>query len=250
VLSALPMPVLSHSAYEKRFHALQRRIYEAHRKAREIGLSTVLAFEGWDAAGKGGAIRRLSYALNARNYKIIPISAPTDEEKAHHYLWRFWRQLQRAGHMTIFDRTWYGRVLVERVDKLIPAEVWTRAYGEINAFEKELRRNGTLLLKFWIHITRKEQRERFEKRADTPYKRWKLTPDDWHNRKKWDDYEAAVNDMVAQTSTETAPWHLVSGNDKHYARIQVLEILADALDAALAARGYKAVTGSHTGRGR
>ncbi len=250
VLNTLPMPSLSHSAYQKKFHLLQRRIYDAHKQARAIGLSTVLAFEGWDAAGKGGAIRRLSYALNARNYKIIPISAPNDEEKAHHYLWRFWRQLQRAGRITIFDRTWYGRVLVERVDKLTPPDTWTRAYGEINAFEKELRHDGTLLLKFWIHITRKEQLKRFEQRADIPYKSWKLTPDDWHNRKKWDDYEAAVNDMVARTSTETAPWHLISGNDKQYARIQVLEILADALDAALEDHRHKAVTFSRTGRGR
>ena len=250
VLSTLPMPSVTHRAYQKKFHALQRRIYDAHKKAREIGLSTVLAFEGWDAAGKGGAIRRLSYALNARNYKIIPISAPTDEEMAHHYLWRFWRQLQRAGRMTIFDRSWYGRVLVERVDKLIPPDTWTRAYSEINAFEKELCGNGTLLLKFWIHITRKEQLKRFETRADTPTKSWKLTADDWRNRKKWNDYETAVNEMVAQTSTELAPWHLISGNDKHYARIQVLEILAEALDAALTAHGYKAVTISRSGRGR
>ena len=196
----------------------------------------MLVFEGWDAAGKGGAIQRLSYALNARNYKIIPIAAPTDEERAHHYLWRFWRSLERAGRMTIFDRSWYGRVLVERVEGLISQEAWSRAYGEINDFERALTDNGTVVIKFWLHISRKEQLKRFEAREETSYKRWKLTDDDWRNRARWDDYESAVNDMVAYTSTEDAPWHLIGANNKHYARIQVLDIVARTLTGALKTR--------------
>jgi polyphosphate:AMP phosphotransferase len=233
VLQALPTPSLTDAAYAKRFHELQPRIYDLHKIARDRKLSTVLVFEGWDAAGKGGTIRRLSYALNARNYKIIPIAAPNDEELAHHYLWRFWRELQRAGRMTIFDRSWYGRVLVERVEHLIDSETCTRAYREINAFEEELRRDGTLLLKFWLHITRDEQLRRFEERNGKAFKRWKLTDEDWRNRKRWDAYEAAINDMVAATSTANAPWHLVPSNCKLHARIRVLEVLEAALADAL-----------------
>jgi polyphosphate:AMP phosphotransferase len=239
VLDAVKMPEIAHDAYEKRFHALQAQIYDAHKLAREAELSSVLVFEGWDAAGKGGAVRRLSYALNARNYKIIPIAAPTDEERAHHYLWRFWRELQRAGHMTIFDRSWYGRVLVERVENLIPQDDWTRAYSEINAFEDELANDHTLVMKFWLHITNDEQLKRFKARKKTPYKSWKLTDDDWRNRDKWNAYKAAVHDMVAYTSTERARWHLIGANDKKHARIAVLEIVAETLRKGLRARGIK-----------
>jgi polyphosphate kinase 2 (PPK2 family) len=193
-------------------------------------------FEGWDAAGKGGAVRRLSYCLNARNYRIVPIAAPTEEERAHHYLWRFWRGLGRDGRATIYDRSWYGRVLVERVERLVDEETWMRAYSEINAFESELIAHGTLLLKFWLHIDRKTQLVRYKERLKTPYKRWKLNDEDWRNRKHWDAYEEAVNDMVAYTSRPEAPWHLIPAKDKHYARIAVLEIFADALEAAVAAR--------------
>ncbi|MEQ9449510.1 MAG: polyphosphate kinase, partial [Rhodospirillaceae bacterium] len=183
-------------AYKAAFKDAQGRLYEAQKLAREAKLSTVLAFEGWDAAGKGGAIRRLTYAMSAYNYTIVPIAAPTDEERAHHYLWRFWRHLERAGQMTIFDRSWYGRVLVERAENLISKQAWRRAYGEINEFEDQLTEHGILVQKFWLHIDSDEQLKRFKQRQKIPYKRWKLTDDDWRNRKKWDLYADAVHDMV------------------------------------------------------
>jgi polyphosphate kinase 2 (PPK2 family) len=203
------------------------------KQARAAGLSTVIAFEGWDAAGKGGAIRRVTYALSARNYQVVPIAAPNDEERAHHYLWRFWRHLGRAGHMTLFDRSWYGRVLVERVDHFITDAAWTRAYAEINAFERQLADHGTVVIKFWLHIDADEQLKRFKERRDTAYKRWKLTDDDWHNRKKRALYEAAVNDMVTRTSTARAPWHIVPANDKRFARIMILDVTIKAIQQAL-----------------
>jgi AMP-polyphosphate phosphotransferase len=190
-------------------------------------------FEGWDAAGKGGAIRRVTSALDPRCYRVVPIAAPTDEERAHHYRWRFWRHLSRAGRVTIFDRSWYGRVLVERVDNLATEAQWSRAYAEIENFEEELTGHGTILVKYWLHITKDEQERRFKERARSPYKSWKLTDEDWRNREKWDAYELAVNDMVARTSTRLAPWHLVPANDKHGARVQVLRISGDAIERAL-----------------
>ena len=222
--------------YAQAFRARQTRLYDLQKAAHTAGLSTVIAFEGWDAAGKGGAIRRLTYALSARNYQVVPIAAPTDEERAHHYLWRFWRHLGRAGHMTLFDRSWYGRVLVERVDHLITDAAWMRAYTEINEFEEQLTRHGTLLIKFWMHVDADEQLRRFEERRDIPYKRWKLTPDDWHNRAKRDRYEAAVNDMLARTSTAAAPWHVIPANSKSYARIMILDVVIKSIEKALARR--------------
>ncbi len=233
ILDHLPMPKTSDKDYLRRFHALQKTIYDTHKLARAAGISSVLVFEGWDAAGKGGAIRRLSYALNARNYKIVPIAAPNDEERAHHYLWRFWRALQRKGRLTIFDRSWYGRVLVERVERLIDQNAWSRAYAEINDFEQSLVRNGTLVMKFWLHVTPDEQLRRFKDRKASPFKSWKLTEDDLRNRAKWGAYEAAVNDMVAYTSTDDAPWHLIGANDKNYARLRALEIVAETFVKAL-----------------
>lgn len=227
---------MSEPDYARAFHKQQSRLYEAQQAAREAGISTVLAFEGWDAAGKGGAIRRLAYALSAYNYKVVPIAAPTEEERKHHYLWRFWRVLDRAGHITIFDRSWYGRVLVERVDNLVPKAAWQRAYDEINTFEEEMTASGILLLKFWLHISKDEQLQRFKDRAKDPARQWKLTDDDFHNRRNWNAYVAAVNDMVKRTSTDTAPWHLVPANSKKFARITIMDTLAGALEAALAAR--------------
>ena len=220
---------------EKALRQQTSRLNGLHRKAKERGLSTVLVFEGWDAAGKGGAIRRVIAALDARDCLVIPIAAPTDEERRHHYLWRFWRHLQRAGRVAIFDRSWYGRVMVERVEGFASVEEWTRAYGEINDFEQDLTSHGILLCKYFLHIDKDEQLRRFERRQDIPYKRWKLTDEDWRNRDKWDDYEAAVNDLVQRTSTRTAPWILVEGNDKRFARVKVLTTLCDRLEAALAA---------------
>jgi len=234
VLDALDMTVsLGERAYAKAFHTQQMRLHLLHRKARSRGLSVIVALEGWDAAGKGGAIRRLTYALNARDYHTVPVAAPTDEERAHHYLWRFWRHIGRAGRMTIFDRSWYGRVLVERVERLIDEEVWMRGYAEINDFETQIVEHGSLVVKIWLHITPDEQLRRFKDRGKVPHKRWKLTDEDWRNRKKRGDYEDAVNDMVSRTSTTAAPWHLIPANDKRYARVKVLQTVADAIEAAL-----------------
>jgi polyphosphate kinase 2 (PPK2 family) len=208
---------------------LQSRLNVLQRRAGKRGVSTILVFEGWDAAGKGGAIHRVTGSLDARDYQVIPIAAPTDEERAHHYMWRFWRHLSRAGRMTIFDRSWYGRVLVERVEGFATEAEYMRAYGEINHFEEQLVTDGILLVKFWIHISKAEQLKRFRDRSRTSYKRWKITEEDWRNRKRWDDYTVAVNDMVARTSTKIAPWTLVEGNDKNFARIKVLKTLADRL---------------------
>ena len=211
----------------------QGRLNQLQRKANAKGVSTILVFEGWDAAGKGGAIRRITSALDARDYQVIPISAPTDEEKAQHYLWRFWRHLSRAGRITIFDRSWYGRVLVERVEGFATGDEYRRGYSEIRHFEEQLIAQGNLLLKFWIHISKDEQLRRFRERKRTEFKRWKITPEDWRNRGRWTDYTLAVNEMVARTSTEVAPWTLVEGNDKNFARIKVLKTLVDRLERRL-----------------
>lgn len=219
--------------YEVALARAQGRLNLLQRKAHRRGISTLVVFEGWDAAGKGGAIRRVTSALDAREYTIIPVAAPTDEERARHYLWRFWRHLSRAGRVTIFDRSWYGRVLVERVESFARDDEWRRAYDEINDFEADLLSHGIVLVKFWVHITKDEQLRRFEQRERLAHKRWKLTDEDWRNRKRWKAYERAVNDMVARTSPRRAPWTLVEGNDKNHARLKILRTLADRLARAL-----------------
>jgi polyphosphate:AMP phosphotransferase len=211
----------------------QGRLSGLQRKAADRGVSTVLVFEGWDAAGKGGAIRRVTAALDARNYQVIQIAAPTDEERAHHYLWRFWRHLSRAGRVTVFDRSWYGRVLVERVEGFATEREWSRAYSEINQFEDQLVDHGIVLVKFWLHITPDEQLRRFKERQKIEWKRWKITDEDWRNRKQWPAYELAVNDMIERTSTRLAPWTLVEANDKAFARIKVLKTVCDRLEPAV-----------------
>jgi AMP-polyphosphate phosphotransferase len=221
-------------AFDKRLEKQQGRLNLLQREAQQRGVSTILVFEGQDAAGKGGAIRRITAALDARSYQVIPIAAPTDEERAHHYLWRFWRHLSRAGRLTIFDRSWYGRVLVERVEGFATREEWLRAYSEINEFEDQLVAGGIVLVKFWVHITFDEQLRRFKEREKTSHKQWKLTPEDWRNREKWPAYEQAVNDMVERTSTRLAPWTLVEGNDKNFARLKVLDTVCDRLEKAVA----------------
>lgn len=220
-------------AYSKKLEEAQGTLNLNCRKAKQLGVSTLLVFEGWDAAGKGGIIRRITAGLDARDYQVIPIAAPSDEERAHHYLWRFWRHLPRAGRVTIFDRSWYGRVLVERVEGFATEPEWRRAYSEIRDFEEQLVHHGMVLCKFWIHVTKDEQLRRFKEREATPYKRWKLTDEDWRNREKWDDYEAAVNDMVERTSTSHAPWTLVEGNDKRFARLKALATLNERLVAGI-----------------
>jgi AMP-polyphosphate phosphotransferase len=214
----------------------QGRLNKLQRKAHDRSVSLILLFEGWDAAGKGGAIRRVTSALDPRVYRVVPIAAPTDEERARHYLWRFWRHLSRAGRVTIFDRSWYGRVLVERVGGFASEAEWGRAYAEIEDFERQLTEHRTVLVKYWLHITADEQERRFQERAKSPYKSWKLTEDDWRNREKRDAYELAVDEMVARTSTRHAPWHLVPANDKNFARVEVLRIAADALAKGMSAR--------------
>jgi polyphosphate:AMP phosphotransferase len=234
LLSSLDMSLeLKKSDYKKQLKECQARLNQLHRKALKKKISTILLFEGPDAAGKGGAIRRITAALDARHYQVIPIAAPTDEERAHHYLWRFWRHLSRAGRINIFDRSWYGRVLVERVEGFATEAEWKRAFAEINEFEEQLTEHGILLLKYWVHISKDEQLERFTAREQTPHKRWKLTEEDWRNREKWDDYEMAVNDIVEHTSTHTAPWVLVEGNDKRFSRIKVISTFCDRLEAML-----------------
>jgi polyphosphate:AMP phosphotransferase len=237
ILNSLNMQQsLGKAAYKSQLKRYQAKLNLLHRKALQTATSTIVVFEGPDAAGKGGAIRRLTPALDARNYQVIPIAAPTDEERAHHYLWRFWRHLSRAGRFTIFDRSWYGRVLVERVEGLASDEELARAYAEINDFEAQLIEHGMVLLKYWIHITPDEQHRRFKAREEAPHKQWKLTDEDWRNREKWEAYEIAVNDMVEHTSTSLSPWILVEGNDKRFARIKVFKALCAKLEDKLKAK--------------
>lgn len=225
---------LSKAKYERELERLQGRLNLAMRDASFRKHHAVIAvFEGNDAAGKGGAIRRVTAALDARKYVTIPVAAPTEEERARPYLWRFWRHLPRRGELTIYDRSWYGRVLVERVEKLVPEADWMRAYSEINEFEAELAAHGIVIAKFWLAITKDEQLKRFKERENTPWKRFKITPEDYRNRKHWNAYSAAVNDMVERTSTELAPWTLVEATDKRYARVKVLGTLVEAIERVL-----------------
>lgn len=234
ILSSLDMTQsIPKKIFSTELEKCQGRLNRLQRKAQARGVSTIMVFEGWDAAGKGGAIRRITGALDARSYQVIPIAAPTDEERAQHYLWRFWRHLSRAGRVTIFDRSWYGRVLVERVEGFATEQEWRRAYSEIGEFEEQLAEHGIVLMKYWVHITQDEQLRRFKAREKARYKRWKLTDEDWRNRSKWPDYERAVNEMVQRTSTRAAPWTIVEGNDKYFARLKVLKTACDALKAAL-----------------
>lgn len=218
--------------YRKQLTAEQARLAGLLRDKRMRRHALVAAFEGNDAAGKGGAIRRVCAALDPRQYNIVPIAAPSQDELAQPYLWRFWRQIPARGKFTIFDRSWYGRVLVERVEGLCSDADWLRAYGEINDYEEQLHNAGVVVVKFWLAIDKQTQLERFQAREAVPYKRFKITEDDWRNRKKWDQYRQAVGDMVDRTSTELAPWTLIEANDKHWARVKVLRTINEALEAA------------------
>jgi polyphosphate:AMP phosphotransferase len=226
-------PRLAPAEYERQLEKLQAELsklaWQAHAKRR----SMVLVFEGWDAAGKGSAIRRVTQAIDPRLYQVVGIAAPTDEERAQHYLWRFWRHLPRAGYTTIFDRSWYGRVLVERVEGFARPDEWGRAYYEINEFEEQLVEHGIVVNKFWLHISPEEQLRRFKERQAIDYKRYKITAEDWRNRKQWDDYKHAVDEMVARCGTNFAPWTIVAANDKRHARIQILKTTVARLRAAL-----------------
>ncbi len=224
---------LEREQYSIELNRLQRELHGLSLEARERGLSTVLAFEGWDAAGKGGAIRRITQALEAGDYRVISTAAPTEEERKFHYLWRFWRDLPPAGKFVIYDRTWYGRVLVERIEGFATPAEWQRAYDEINDFEDQLVERGLYVAKFWLHISPEEQLARFQARENTPEKAHKITDEDYRNREKWDQYVQAVDQMVLRTSSRDAPWHVVPANSKFVARIEVLEHVTTGLRKAL-----------------
>lgn len=208
---------------------LNKLVRQAAQKRRSI----MFVFEGWDAAGKGGAIRRLTSAIDARDCRVIPVAKPTDEEKAHHYLWRFWRHVPRAGTVTIYDRSWYGRVLVERIEGFAREDEWQRAYKELNDFEHQLTEDGVIVVKFWLHISKAEQLRRFRHREETEYKKHKINAEDWRNRKQWSQYETTVGDMLMLTDKPHAPWHLVPAESKRYARLQVLKLSCKQIEAAL-----------------
>jgi AMP-polyphosphate phosphotransferase len=224
---------LSEKQYWKRLARQQVRLRQLQFKVYEKQVPVLAVFEGWDAAGKGGAIKRISETLEPRGYTVSSFSAPRGEEKTHHYLWRFWRVLPRAGHLGIFDRSYYGRVLVERVEGLLSEDEWRRAYREINEFEAHQASFGMVLVKFWLHTSKDEQLRRFKDRERDPFRSYKLTGEDWRNRAKWDAYSEAIEEMLARTSTPYAPWTVVEANDKYHARVKVVKTLADAIEKAL-----------------
>ena len=226
---------LDKDAYEKELPKWQARLRELQFRAHRAGVATVVVYEGWDAAGKGGNIRRVTECLDPRGYTVVPIAKPEGDEASHHYLWRFWRRLPRAGFITIFDRSWYGRVLVERVEGFAQDEEWERAYQEIREFERSLTNADTVVVKFWLHLSPEEQLRRFEERREVQYKQYKLTDEDWRNRDKRGVYEPAVVRMLQETSTTEAPWTIVEAEDKRWARIRVLRELCDRLEQALPA---------------
>ena len=218
--------------YRSRLKEAQSRLGDLHNRIYRQKIPVILVYEGWDAAGKGGNIKRVAAALDPRGYEVVPIASPDKHELSRHYLWRFWNHIPKTGHIAIFDRSWYGRVMVERIEGLC-GDAWKRAYREMNEFEKELSDWGAVILKFWLHIDKDTQLERFSDRQNTPEKRWKITDEDWRNREKWDRYEVAVNEMLQKTSTAYAPWHIIESTDKKYARLKVLGIVIDALEVAL-----------------
>ena len=231
---AMPKP-----AYEHQLEKLQARLARLTRAPAFRERTVVCVFEGMDAAGKGGAIRRITAALDARRYGVIPIAAPTDEERAQPYLWRFWRHVPRKGRFTLYDRSWYGRVLVERIEGFCAEADWMRAYAEINDFEEQLARNGAIVVKFWLQISKAEQHRRFKLRERTRFKQFKITPEDWRNREKWDAYQVAASDMIERTSTSHAPWTLVEANDKYWTRVKVLKTVVGAIERAREGSGRK-----------
>ncbi len=224
---------VSRDKYDERLPKLQAELRRLEHIIYVKRIPVVIVYEGWDAAGKGGNIRRMTRELDPRGYEVVPIGPPTGHEKTHHYLWRFWTAVPKAGHIAIFDRSWYGRVMVERIEGFAAHAEWQRAYREICEFEHELVQFGAVLAKFWIHISPEEQLSRFQARERTPHKSWKITPEDWRNREKWDDYWAAVSDMIERTSTVEAPWTIVEGNDKRHARLKTLETVIAAIEERL-----------------
>ncbi len=232
-LADIPLDkTIEYDDYHDQLKELRTRLGALHNIVYRKRIPVVIAYEGWDAAGKGGNIKRITSALDPRGYEVHPIASPEPHEKARHYLWRFWHRLPKAGHIAIFDRTWYGRVMVERLEGFCSENDWRRAFNEINEFENELVEAGVVLIKFWVQIDSETQLARFTDRQNTPEKQWKITEEDWRNREKWDLYEQAINEMISRTSTTFAPWHVLESNDKRYARIKALEIVVDAIEEA------------------
>lgn len=225
--------VLSPDEYAEQLKKCQKELSKLHNRLYRAKIPMIIAFEGWDAAGKGGAIKRIASAFDPRGYEAVPISAPDKTELAHHYLWRFWNHIPKTGHIAIFDRTWYGRVMVEKIEGFTSPKRCGQAYNEINEFEKELTDSGVIIVKFWLQIDKDEQLKRFTERQNTPEKQWKITDEDWRNREKWDSYESAVNEMLCQTSSAYAPWNVIEANDKLYARIKVLKTVINAINDRL-----------------
>ena len=221
---------MDRETYRKKKKKLQEKLERLHSELYRRRIPVVLGFEGWDAGGKGGAIKRLTECMDPRGYVVNPTASPNEMERAYHYLWRFWKAMPKAGHIAVFDRTWYGRVMVERIEGFCSEQEWQRAYREINEMEQDLARDGAIVLKFWMQIDKDEQERRFHARENDPDKQWKITEEDWRNRAKWEQYEEAVNEMLIRTSTPYAPWIVVEGNCKYYARIKVLETVVGALE--------------------
>ena len=234
LLAEVPLAgkTLTDEEYKKELDRLQKKLSELHNKLYRKKIPVIIAYEGWDAAGKGGNIKRITAALDPRGYEVLPIASPEPHEKARHFLWRFWTRLPKDGHIAIFDRTWYGRVMVERLEGFCSENDWQRAYNEINEFENELAGWGAVVIKFWVQIDKQTQLERFTDRQNTPEKQWKITDEDWRNREKWDLYEEAVNEMLQKTNTTFAPWYILESNDKKYARIKALRIVVESLKKA------------------
>lgn len=230
-LSQVPLnQEMTKEEYEARLKELQKKLKKLHNKIYRKRIPIIIAYEGWDAAGKGGNIKRLTSALDPRGFEVHPIASPEPHEKARHYLWRFYHRLPKDGHIAIFDRTWYGRVMVERLEGFCSENDWKRAYNEINEFERELSDWGAIVIKFWVHIDKDTQLARFTERQNTPEKQWKITEEDWRNREKWDAYEEAVDEMIAKTSTENAPWFIIQSNNKYYARLQAISTVIDEIE--------------------
>lgn len=235
VLSGFDLSLnVSKDEYKEELKEYQKKLQKLQFQLAKKDIAAIIAFEGWDASGKGGAIRRLTSLLDPVGYRVVPIGKPTETELQHHYLWRFWQAMPFPGEITIFDRTWYGRVLVERVESLVKEQEWRRAYREINETEELWRREGIVLIKFWLQIDKEQQMARFRDRENTPSKTWKITEEDWRNRSRWEEYEKAVNEMLFRTSTDVAPWVVVEANDKYHARLKVLKTVADEFERALA----------------
>lgn len=224
---------MTEEEYRKELDYCQKKLAKLHNELYRKRIPVIVAYEGWDAAGKGGNIKRITGALDPRGFEVHPIASPEPHEKARHYLWRFWTRLPKSGHIAIFDRTWYGRVMVERLEGFCSENDWQRAFNEINEFEKELTDWGAIVIKFWVQIDKDVQLERFTERQNTPEKQWKITDEDWRNREKWDVYEDAINEMMQKTNTSTAPWFVLESNDKKYARIKALKILIDEIEKRL-----------------